>query len=149
MEFLEAWGIVNEHLYFAIKEHGTETRDVFLENDFRGMFDFMVVKKRKQKHEFWVEFYTTDSETLTNRQHNEKLNFSAKTYEEAVIKIATWLIENFGKVDLWDYFVIDKQNPEILNGQLNEANKNHWNLEQIKTKKKEWEKMKTKNGALK
>ena len=80
---------------------------------------------------------------LKESLHNYRLDFRATSYEEAVIKIATWVNLNFGDVKLWDFFVIDKQNPEILNGTLNEKNKNHWDITKIKLIKEEWKTKKT------
>ena len=141
MDFVKAWEFVNEHLYFAKIVLTTPSGKIYIENKFEEMFQFQV-KKKKRTYELWVEFYTTDEELL-HAQHDYSLDFSANTYEEAVCKIADWIFENFGNAKLNDYFVIDKKNPELLNGTLNEANKNHWDLEKIKLKKQEWYSKKT------
>ena len=114
MDFLTAWNFVNEHLYFAVVESKTEA-PLFLEVDFKKNFFFTVHKNRKNGHIFDVEFYTLSAD-LKESLHDYRLDFRAASYEEAVIKIATWVNLNFGDIKLWDFFVIDKQNPEILNG---------------------------------
>lgn len=141
MDFLTAWNFVNEHLYFAVVDSKTEA-PLFLEVDFKNNFFFTVHKNRKNGHIFDVEFYTLSAD-LKESLHNYRLDFRATSYEEAVIKIATWVNLNFGDVKLWDFFVIDKQNPEILNGTLNEKNKNHWDVTKIKLIKEEWQTKKT------
>lgn len=110
-DFYEAWHWLRSHPYFR-KGEGRHAHEAFAElvevlvvkiNPERGKIDDDPTKNTQV--EFWLEAMTWDTEDGHFpdgiRSHDWKMDVSAPTYEEAMIKLARNVMERVGDYPAW------------------------------------------------
>ena len=140
---MEAWNILNSTLYFNRPILSDEGEMINFYNDFHCACDINPIEHNGSI--LWIAEFGHWSLDDGMFYHILENDMYADTYEELIIKIATWLVEKYGEDDLDDYYDVDEEEPlmkenEDGNYSFNPKSKSGWRTEDIIRRIREYEK---------
>ena len=107
MNILEAWEIVNSHTFF-IRPYKDSNGDIFsFEIEFdKAVYIFPLMDEYDSI--YWLcEFGCFDLDSNLYYRDYDRWLVQGSSYEDCIIKLAKWLIENFGEDDYHNYYTIE------------------------------------------
>ena len=145
MDILQAWDILNKHCYFVRPYYNNEGKIITFENEFYTS-TYIFPFKSDIGEVVWVAEHGSFSLDDNAFYHNYKHDIVANSYEEVIIALAEWVVDNFGEDDYMDYFISSDNIEEMFEREgdywvyKSDKSKVYWKEEELLARIREFEK---------